>query len=54
MQMKLKRIAIAAMLTAMAGAPVMAQAPSHTWNPNLPGGKYRNPVIDADYSDPDV
>ena len=54
MQMKLKRIAIAAMLTAMATGPVMAQAPSHTWNPNLPGGKYRNPVIDADYSDPDV
>ncbi len=31
-----------------------AQKPSNTWNPNLPGGKYRNPVIDADYSDPDV
>src|SRR5574344_2908959 len=27
---------------------------SATWNPNLPGGKYRNPVINADYSDPDV
>ena len=27
---------------------------SSTWNPNLPGGKYRNPVINADYSDPDV
>ena len=27
---------------------------SKTWNPNLSGGKYRNPVIDADYSDPDV
>ncbi len=31
-----------------------AQAPSLTWNPNLKGGMYRNPVIDADYSDPDV
>ena len=31
----------------------MAQQ-SATWNPNLPGGKYRNPVINADYSDPDV
>lgn len=31
-----------------------AQAPSKTWNPNLPGNKYRNPIIDADYSDPDV
>lgn len=32
----------------------MAQAPSKTWNPNLPDGRYQNPVIDADYSDPDV
>ena len=32
---------------------VMAQQ-SATWNPNLPGGKYKNPVINADYSDPDV
>ena len=28
------------------GAPV--------WNPNLPDGRYRNPIIFADYSDPDV
>ncbi|OYP53724.1 glycoside hydrolase [Segatella bryantii] len=34
--------------------PMKAQSPSNTWNPNLPGGKYRNPIIDADYSDPDV
>lgn len=32
----------------------LAQAPSKTWNPNLPGNRYRNPIIDADYSDPDV
>lgn len=32
----------------------MAQAPSNTWNPNLPGDRYQNPIIDADYSDPDV
>lgn len=31
-----------------------AQAPSNTWNPNISGNKYRNPIIDADYSDPDV
>ncbi len=31
-----------------------AQAPSATWNPNLGDRMYRNPVIDADYSDPDV
>lgn len=31
-----------------------AQAPSKTWNPNLSGGRYQNPIINADYSDPDV
>lgn len=35
-------------------APVLAQSPSNTWNPNVGSDKYRNPVIDADYSDPDV
>ena len=34
--------------------PSAAQTPSKTWNPNLGNDKYRNPVIDADYSDPDV
>ena len=37
-----------------AAAPALAQAPSQTWNPNLRNGMYRNPIIDADYSDPDV
>lgn len=32
----------------------IGQTPSKTWNPNLKNGMYRNPVIDADYSDPDV
>ena len=31
-----------------------AQTPSHTWNPNLQGNRYCNPIINADYSDPDV
>ena len=31
-----------------------AQTPSATWNPNISASKYRNPVINADYSDPDV
>ena len=35
-------------------ATMQAQAPSKTWNPNLKNGMYKNPVIDADYSDPDV
>ncbi len=35
-------------------AAAWAQKPSNTWNPNLKGGYYKNPIIDADYSDPDV
>ena len=35
-------------------ASVLPAQTSQTWNPNLPGGYYQNPIIDADYSDPDV
>lgn len=31
-----------------------AQQKSATWNPNLKNGYYQNPIINADYSDPDV
>ena len=31
-----------------------AQYKSHVWNPDLGNGTYKNPVINADYSDPDV
>lgn len=41
-------------LLACATLPTAAQTPSHTWNPKLKNGMYHNPVIDADYSDPDV
>lgn len=48
----LATIALSSPLTAMG---INAQkATSKTWNPNLKNGMYRNPVIDADYSDPDV
>lgn len=47
----IKLLLVGMMATAL---PLLAQKPSNTWNPNLPGGKYKNPVIDADYSDPDV
>ena len=41
--------------TALAASQLSVTAQqSATWNPNLPGGKYKNPVINADYSDPDV
>lgn len=42
------------LLSLAMSAGAMAQAPSGTWNPNLRGDRYRNPIIDADYSDPDV
>lgn len=48
----LATIALSSPLSALS---VNAQkAVSKTWNPNLKNGMYRNPVIDADYSDPDV
>src|SRR5688572_19851378 len=31
-----------------------ANAQSSVWVPDLGNGSYKNPVIDADYSDPDV
>ncbi len=37
----------------LAGA-VTAQNISQVWSPDLGNGKYKNPIIDADYSDPDV
>jgi len=33
---------------------VPAQTASHTWDPNLQGNRYCSPIINADYSDPDV
>ena len=45
-------ITLAIML--MASLTAGAQTPSQTWNPNLKNGMYQNPIIDADYSDPDV
>lgn len=50
--MKLRNIIFLTALTLTAAAP--AQEPSKTWNPNVAGNKYRNPIMDADYSDPDV
>ena len=53
--MKRKNLLITFVATTLLTAtPATAQTPSKTWNPNVSGGKYRNPVIDADYSDPDV
>lgn len=49
----MKKTCIAMMAALICAGAAVAQE-SNTWNPNLPNGTYRNPVIDADYSDPDV
>lgn len=47
--MRTINIGIRALLLFLAGT-----AAADTWNPNLEDGRYRNPIIFADYSDPDV
>ena len=51
--MTYKHLLIAA-LTLACSLTVAAQAPSAVWQPDLGNGTYRNPVINADYSDPDA
>jgi len=41
-------------LTLMALPMASAQIPMPAWSPDLANGTYKNPVIHADYSDPDV
>lgn len=48
------RHSILALIAAAFITPAQAQQPSNTWNPNVGKDKYRNPIIDADYSDPDI
>ena len=43
----------ATLLSLLAAAAVSAQQPSQTWNPDA-GSHYINPIINADYSDPDA
>lgn len=49
--MKASSLLLCALLVSAGAA---AQSPSATWNPNLSATRYQNPVINADYSDPDV
>ena len=45
-------LATIALSSPLSAVSVNAQkAVSKTWNPNLKNGMYRNPVIDADYSE---
>lgn len=48
----MKNLILAAML--LAASPAVAQYHSQAWNPDNGDGTYTNPVINADYSDPDV
>ena len=43
--------AMQAFLSRTLGVPQIARAP---WSPDMGDGRYRNPVLHADYSDPDV
>lgn len=45
---------ILSFILCVAACTAFAQTKSNTWNPNLSNGYYKNPIIDADYSDPDV
>lgn len=51
--MKFKHI-LPIIIAAAASSAGMAEYISKVWNPDLGNGRYRNPVINADYSDPDV
>ena len=44
---------LASFIAATAATTAFAQQPSQTWNPNCEN-EYINPIINADYSDPDV
>lgn len=41
-------------LMALAAMTASAQYKSEVWSPDNGDGTYNNPVINADYSDPDV
>ena len=49
----MKKSNIIVLFLLLAGA-LSAQQVSEVWAPDLGNGKYKNPIIDADYSDPDV
>ena len=51
--MKITNPAIAAIICAASAMTSYAQQPSQSWNPDK-GTHYVNPVLNADYSDPDV
>lgn len=48
-----RRLTTIIVLALTIGLPTLAQQPSESWNPDK-GKEYINPIINADYSDPDV
>ncbi len=46
----MRTVTLSTLLALLAALPAAAQV----WNPNLDDGRYKNPIIYADYSDPDV
>lgn len=52
----MKKQLLMLLLASTASMGIWAQKPyvSEVWNPDLGNGMYKNPVINADYSDPDV
>lgn len=53
-KIKCRAIAIACLCVAMLGASAQNSSLSEVWVSDLGNGKYRNPVLNADYSDPDA
>ena len=51
---RLLPLTIAALAAVCLTAPAQAQRRSAVWSPDRGDGTYQNPVINADYSDPDV
>lgn len=54
--MKMKTILLTSLAIMLLGSAIQAQENhlSAVWTPDLGNGNYKNPIIDADYSDPDV
>lgn len=48
------KTAITLFLSLLTFLPCLAQYHSQVWNPDLGNGTYKNPVLYADYSDPDI
>lgn len=53
-KIKCRAMAIACLCLTMLGTSAQNNTPSEVWVADLGNGKYQNPVLNADYSDPDA